>query len=213
MSERTFTWFSSLAEVLEVNWSNPEGVVPDPRLAAAHPVSDPDSYSPIGIAWVGNDGRPIGDGYVRDRSPAELLLDGRYEIEDSNKAILTMCHALALPGTRSDYHQALSWLPNVASVPGAWIESVLRADVQLVLSDPVGTLTSPRRGDGHADRELKRASAPVLRLMRLYLNEGFLREAAEVERLLERLPEEARSPYDYAPGPSQVADGLSELAR
>jgi hypothetical protein len=186
--------------------------VPDASSASAHPVSDPNGYSSLGIAWVDHEGLPIGDDYMRDRSPAELVLEGHYDIADASKAILTMCHALALPGTRSDYHGALSWLPNVASVSGSWIEAALWADVQLVLADPFGALVSPRRGDEYPDGALGQASAPILRLMRLYLNEGFLVEAGEVERLLDRLPQEARPRYDYGLAPAQVADGLRALA-
>ena len=74
MSAQPMEWFSGLAEVPGVDWHSPEGVVPDPRLAAARPVVDPDSYLNPPIVWVDGYGRPIHPSSVSYRSPAELEL-------------------------------------------------------------------------------------------------------------------------------------------
>ena len=210
MNAQPLEWFRSLSEVPGVPWHDPEGIILDPRFAGAQPVVDPRRSFQTAIAWVDTDGHLIGDEYMPYRSPAELTLERRFEISDPDKAVLTMCQALALPGTRSDYHTALSWLSEVRSVPSAWVERALEVDVRLVLADPVAAVTS--RWVDDSDMALSQASRPILRLMELYVREGFLVEAAEVERLLDRLPDAAHPRYEYGPRPSHIAESLRSLA-
>jgi len=206
-------WFRCAGDVPGVDWSTPEGAIPDRRLAEARPIADPGSYSPLGVAWIDGAGEPIADDYRNYMSPAELVLEGRWQIGDPNKAVRMMCQSLALPGRRSDYHEALSWLPSVEGAPGAWVELALRADVQLVLADPPGALISPWAVKAGLDSDVSsQASQPILRLINFYLTEGFLLEAADAERLLDRLSEAARPRHEYWTRPADVASALAGLA-
>lgn len=222
LSDLTLEWFRNLAEVPGVEWRAPEAVRVDPRLAGARPVTDAQRTEQLGefvarnpwmsVIWVDVHGQPISDDYVSYQSPAEQALAHRWEIDDPSEAVWTCCQALALPGTRHDYHQALIWLANVSGVPGEWVEGMLRADIQLVLADPWAAVVSPWASEDPTPY-LSAASRPFLDLMHLYRREGFLLDAASVEALLERLPEAARPEYDYGPRPAQIAASLKSITR
>jgi hypothetical protein len=192
----SYEWFSSLADVPGLDWTTPPGVAetPDPRLTSARPVPDPESYSSSGIAWVDADGTVLADDFSRDQSPAELVLERRYEqARNADVVIRTVATALALPGTRHDYHTALEWLAGTEGIDPGWIEHALLADVQLIAGNPRAAVSSPRWGD--TEGSLAAAGYPVWRLIELYLSEGFLADALRVEAMLHALPEEARSDY------------------
>ena len=221
---KPYQWFKALAEVPGVVWTPAPDLVVDPRLSEARPVADERSFSPLGIAWTNGAGRPIADDYRTYMSPAELALQGRWQADGPDNAEYGLerdpvevariaCQALALPGTRSDYHQALSWLSQGNGVPGALIERALLADVELVLSDPADTLISPWSAMTRSDRDLllSQASDPILRLINLYLAEGFLVEASAAEQLLERLPDTAKPRQRYWRRPGEVASAIAGL--
>ena len=223
---KPYQWFKALAEVPGVVWMSPPGLVVDRRLSKARPVADERSFSPLGVAWTDGAGRPISDDYRTHMSPAELALEGRWQPSDDDneeyglqgdpvEVARIACQALALPGTRSDYHQALSWLSHVEGVPGALVERSLLADIELVLGDPADALISPWSGMTGSDRDLLLAGAsdPIIRLINLYLTEGFLVEAAAAEKLLDRLPDAAEARPRYWRRPDEVASALTGLTR
>lgn len=209
----SYEWFRSLADVPGVDWTTPPGdaEAPDPRLASARPVPDPESYSRSGIAWVSADGMALADRFSSDQSPAELVLERRYEqARDADIVTRSVATALALPGTRYDYHAALEWLAGTEGVDPEWIERSLLADVNLVAGNPRAALSSPRWGD--REGSLAAAGYPVWRLMELYLREGFLADALRVEGMLDALPEEARSDHRLGRA-TRVIEELEALRR
>lgn len=221
---KPYQWFKALTEVPGVVWMSPPDLVIDQRLSDSRPVADERSFSPLGIAWKDGAGRPIADDYRTYMSPAELALQDRWHASqpdddeyglqrDPMEVQRIACTALALPGTRSDYHQALSWLSHVEGVPGALVERSLLADIELVLGDPADALISPWSGMTGSDRDLLLAGAgdPIIRLINLYLTEGFLVEAAAAEKLLDRLPDAAKARPRYWRRPDQVASALTGL--
>lgn len=192
----SYEWFPSLADVPGVDWTTPPGGAEtlDARLTSARPVPDPESYSRSGIAWVDADGTVLADDFSRDQSPAELMLEGRYEqARDAEVVTRTVATALALPGTRHDYHTALEWLAGTEGIDPGWIERALLADVQLIAGNALAALNSPRWGD--REGSLAAAGYPSWRLTALYLSEGFLADALRIEVMLDTLPEDARSDY------------------
>ena len=106
------------------------------------PRADQRGQTGTGIVWVDVDGQPLSEGYFGDYSPAALALENRWEI-DADKVVWAACQALALPGLRCDYHNALSWLADRAETPRAWVEVALWADIQLILGNPVKALVPP----------------------------------------------------------------------
>ncbi len=208
-----YEWFPSLADVPGVDWTTPPGMAetPDPRVASARPVPDPQGYSRTGIAWVTADGTLLADDFSRDQSPAELVLEPRYEqAGDAEVVTRTVATALALPGTRHDYHAALEWLAGTEGMDPGWIERALLADVQLIIGDPRAAFSSPRWGD--TEGSLAAAGYPAWRLMELYVSEGFLAAASRVEAILDALPEEARSDYRFGRA-TRVVEELEALRR
>jgi hypothetical protein len=217
-------WFRALTEVPGVVWTQPAGAAVDPRLSGARPIPAEQGFSPLGLTWVDNAGRPIADDYGSYMSPAELVLQERWQENDSDQGVRvrqrdpdevarTACQAVALPGTRFDYHQALRWLSNAEGIPGTLVEQALKSDIELVLSDPAEAVVSPwslmTRTD--SDHLLSEASDPILRLMNLYVAEGFLVEASATEELLERLPDAARPRQRYWRRPGEIASALAGL--
>jgi hypothetical protein len=219
LSDLTLEWFRNLAEVPGVQWRASDAVQVDPRLAGARLVTDAQHAEQIGelvarnpwrsVTWLDAQGQPLSDDYLSYQSPAERALAHRWEIDDPIRAVGTCCQALALPGTRHDYHQALIWLASVNGVPSDWLEGALQADIQLVLADPRTAVVSPWASEEIPD--LSAASRPFLHLMHLYRREGFLLDAASIEALLERLPDAARPKYDYGPRPAQITASLKSI--
>jgi hypothetical protein len=122
------------------------------------------------------------------------MLEGRYEqARDAEVVTRTVATALALPGTRHDYHTALEWLAGTEGIDPGWIERALLADVQLIAGNALAALNSPRWGD--REGSLAAAGYPIWRLTALYLSEGFLADALRIEAMLDTLPEDARSDY------------------
>ena len=221
---KSLEWFTALTDVPGVVWREPDGVVVDSRLSDARPVPDERGYSPLGVAWVDSAGKPIADDYRTYMSPSELLLQPLWEALDSegdtvyavrrrdpDEAMRTALHALAVPGTRFDYHQALTSLSNVEGANGALVEFALQADVQLVVGDPSAAVVSPLTDRSDSKWALLQASEPVLRLVSLYVAEGFLIDAAAAERLLDELPEASRPRQVYWKRPDDIASALQEV--
>jgi hypothetical protein len=204
-------WFQSLDEVPGVDWRVPVDVIANPLFVGARVIPDPRD-SPLGV-WVDRAGRPMRDGYESYLSPAELVLADRRGMRNPEKAFQTMCTALAVPGRPSDYHTALRWFADLAGAPGDWVELALQVDVQLVLADPEGALLSPWSvlAGTKFDKVWHQASKPILRLIGLYLSEGFLIEAAQAEMLLDRLPEAAQPGSGHWRRRAEIASTLSEL--
>jgi hypothetical protein len=207
-----YKWFSNVADVPGVTWEPPPELAasPEPRLASARPVHDPDGYSALEVAWVADDGTLIGGEYSRDRSPAEVVLDARYESDgtvDEGLAMRAAVMALALPGTRYDYHSALEALANAERSEPDWIERALIADMQLIVGNPAAALVSPRWGN---IPNLQSSAHSIRRLMALYVSEGFLVDAERVEATIDALPGEAHPSYDYGrvSGVSEALDAL-----
>jgi hypothetical protein len=217
-------WFKALSEVPGVVWRQPADLFVDPRLSEARPIPDQHGLSPLGVTWVDSAGRPIARDYSSYMSPAEFILQGRWEESSSDQGVYavqrdpdevarTACQAVALPGTRFDYHQALTFLSNAAEVPGGLVENALQADIALVLSDPADAVISPWSAMTRSDRDLllSQASDPILKLINLYVAEGFLVDASATEKLLERLPDAARPRQRYWRRPDEVASALAGL--
>jgi hypothetical protein len=221
---KSLQWFRALTEVPGVVWTQPAGVAVDLRLSDARPIPDEHGFSPLGVTWVDNAETPIADDYRSYMSPAELVLQGRWQENDPDRdvhgvqrdpteVVHTACQAVALPGTRFDYHQALRWLSNAEGVLGSLVEQALKADIELVLSDPADAVVSPwsLMTGTDSDLLLSQASDPILRLMSLYVAEGFLIEASATEELLERLPDAARPRQQYWRRPGEIASALAGL--
>lgn len=222
--KESFEWFRALTEVPGVVWAQSSDVVADRRLSEARPIPDQRSFSPLGVTWVDSVGTPIADDYRTHMSPSELLLQPLWEEQESeggtvytvsrrepDEAARTALHALAVPGTRFDYHRALESLSNLEGVTGALVELALQADVQLVVGNPSAAVVSPLTDRSDRKWALLQASEPVLRLVRLYLAEGFLVDAAAAERLLDELPEASRPRQAYWKHPDDVASALERV--
>ena len=193
-----------------MEWTNPPGVAetPDPRFTSARPVGDPESYSKIGIAWVDADGTVLADDFLRDRSPAELALEHRYEQpRDVDVLTRTVVGALELPETR-DHHTALQWLAGTEGIDPGLIRARVVGRRAARNCQPPNCLSLPRWTD--REGSLDGAGYPVWRLVELYMNEGFLADALRAEAMLDALPEEARSDYRVARA-TRAIEALEEL--
>lgn len=207
-------WYASLADVPGVDWSPPFPVAVDERLARARPVPTPSDERYAGgpsHRWVDERGQPIAEPYALDDSPAALLVSRLYD-ETPERQLERALIALAHPGGRHDYAQALSRAEHTIRFEGVLrfdvLETVLRGHVSLVLAAPAAALAPPW---ATYETPLERAAEPVVALMSLYQGEGFLREAMAVERLLDLLPEDARPRYVPEPRPRELADALRRL--
>lgn len=139
------------------------------------------------------------------QTPAGAALQRLYEAETCADAVAAMNFAAALPGTRHDYHEIMeSALDHFGDAP-EWIEWACQVDIQLVQGDPAAAI---RDGRGH--RRHDAACSPFLRLASLYVDEGFLAEALNIERALQQLPRELQPRYEWT-RPSALIAGLDEL--
>lgn len=207
-------WFRSFAEIPGIEWVSPVDVAIDPNLGAAHPVAvDPDDTWEGGptFRWVDGAGQPVGGPYGYRDSPVAVVTEGLYDEPPARQLKLSLT-SLAYPGTRYDYAQALSAAERAVQSEGVArfdvLDVVLQGHIGLMLAGPREALAAP-----WSDYEIpmERASDPFIALMTLYQREGFLLEAAGIERLLETLPADAQSRYVPEPRPSEVLAGLRAL--
>lgn len=172
----------------------------------------PDPGSAVGpkVAWIALDGTPIAEEQWGFESPAQVVLNRLDDWGEHPAPVLeTVVAALALPGTRYDYHSAFGRLAGAAGMDPDWVERALLADVQLVLSDPRSAVTSPWSASIDSSHS---ASVPFGRLIQLYVREGFLVDALRVEAVLETLPEKFREDY-LVRLPARVCDALRALQK
>jgi hypothetical protein len=198
-------WFERLGDVPGVTWQ-PRGEA-EPRLTGARPVAREKRFEgDSGVGWVDARGQPLADEWAWRDSPVALATEGYFEAPAEQRLKLALA-ALDVPGTRAEFGEALGYarqaVEQQARPDYALLESLLWAHVQLVLADPAGAVGERGR--------LDRACEPLAMLLNLYQREGFLREAAEVERLMSRLPPEARPRYLAEPGPTALIEALGEL--
>lgn len=214
-AEPEIEWFRRFADVPGIEWAPLLAIQVDARLAGARPIPiDRRERYEGGPAyrWVDASGKPITDHFALCDSPTEVLTSGLYEQPPERQLELALT-AVELPGTRYDYAQALGHGERVIRYEGVQrfdvLETLLRAHISLMLNGPEAALTSPRSS---FDPQLERAGDPFVQLMSLYQGEGFLREAAGVERLIELLPAEARPRHIPEPRPSEIVEALRSLA-
>lgn len=142
------------------------------------------------------------------QTPAGAALELFWRAETPEAAQAVLDTGLAAVGSRHDYHRILAKARDHARLPRAVIEQVCHLDIALVLGDPVAAVTAPYGGPPRHDA----ACASFLRLLYLYMAEGFLVEAAAVERHLDQLPRELQPRYDWGERPTALIAVLKELA-
>ena len=197
-------WFKRLGDVPGVSWQPRASA--DPHLVGAYPVARERRFEgDADIRWVDSEGQPLADEWSWRDSPVALTTRGYLDAE-AEERVTHALGALEVPGTRADFHQAL-WYARGATERQdrpdfTLLEALLLAHVHLVLADPTGAV------GGH--ERLESAGEPFARLLNLYKREGFLREAAQVERLAMQLPPEARPRYLIEPGPAALIEALRE---
>ncbi|MCP9491883.1 MAG: hypothetical protein MSC31_18700 [Solirubrobacteraceae bacterium MAG38_C4-C5] len=150
---------------------------------------------------------PAPSPYLEWQTPAGAALELFWQAETSEAAQAALDTALAAMGTRHDYHRILGEARERAQLPRAGIELVCHLDIVLVLGDPVAAVTAPHGGALRHDA----ACASFLRLLYLYKAEGFLVEAATVERQLDQLPRELQPRYDWGERATALMAALEEL--
>jgi hypothetical protein len=198
-------WFKRLGDVPGVTWQ--ARAAADARLVGARPVAREKRFDgDSGVGWVDARGQPLADEWTWRDSPTALTLESYFEAAAEQRLMLALA-ALEVPGTRAEFSEALGYAQQAVEQQArpdyGLLESLLRAHVQLVLADTAGTVGD--RGP------LDRTAEPLVRLLNLYQREGFLREAAEIERLLSGLPDEMRPRYVVEPTPSALIEALEEL--
>lgn len=162
-------------------------------------------WKPTGVPGAA----PAPSPYLEWQTPAGAALELLFRAQTAAAAQAALDTALAAAGTRHDYHRILGAAREHAQLPRAVIERVCQLDIALVLGDPEDAASSPQGQQGrHAT-----ASGSFLALLNLYKAEGFLAEAAVVERQLDRLPRELQPRYDWGERPSALMAALAELAR
>lgn len=139
--------------------------------------------------------------------PAGAALELFWRAETPEAARAALDTALASAGTRHYYHRILGEACERAPLPRAVFEQVCHLDIVLVLGDPVAAVTAPHGGPPRHDA----ACASFLRLLYLYTAEGFLVEAATVERQLDQLPRELQPRYDWGERPTARMAALEVL--
>jgi hypothetical protein len=199
--------FERLGVVPDVSWRARGD--PDPRFAGARPVPrspEPAYEGAPQVRWLDRHGAPLAEEWAWRDSPVQLLMEGFYELAPRAQMELALI-ALEQPGTRADYDEALGYAERSAQLVDppdfALLEELLTAHVSLALGDPEALVA--RHG------QLERAGEPLLALSRLYQAEGFLREAAAIDVLLDELPEEARPRYVREAEPRALIEALQEL--
>jgi hypothetical protein len=201
-------FFERLGAVPDVSWR--ARAEPDPRFVGARPVPRPAETAYEGapqVRWLDVHGSPLAEEWAWRDSPVQLLTERFHELAPAAQLELALA-ALEVPGSRADYDEALGHAERAAQLQDppdfALLEELLWAHSKLALGDPAAC----------ADRygQLERVGEPIIALSRLYQREGFLREAAAVEMLLEQLPEQARPRYLGDPRPQMLLEALQELA-
>jgi len=194
-------WFRRFGEIPGIAWEPPVQVDVDPRWAAARPVVEtfPDEDRTfIVVSWRDPQGNPFADEFSFG-SPADVAGRAIRESGGIVEVLTSLSRSLSLPGTRRDYFDAiehaisaLSRIDDEDPARPAWIERLAWLAVSLLRTGVEATLMPAEAGLAERDRHVAAAGMPYATLIRLYLREGFLREAAAVYRELEQLPEEAR---------------------
>jgi hypothetical protein len=195
-----FEWFSEFRAIPGVAW---EPLVPLDRSKLqghdARPrVSRFDRYDGSSrdlVEWELPDGSSLSDEF--STSPASQhssKLDARRAPAARALALAkNASESLALPGSREDYHFAIIGACSAMySVRGTeplvfdWIEQLCLADISLFEQGAQLVFADERLGRV-SDREYSVATPSFDQLSRLYLREGFIAAAAEVENRFARL--------------------------
>lgn len=212
-------WFKRLSEIPAISWESPVEVQVDPVWAAARPEVKTylDADDPFTVVrWRDAQGDPFADEFTRG-SPAATAGSAIRESGGTLEVLTVLSTSLALPGTRRDYFDAIEQATSVLSRiddedPGrpAWMESLAWLAVSLLRTGVEETLMPAGTGFAQRDNYIASAGAPYGTLIRLYLREGFLHEAAAVHEELKRLPEEARR-WSQDLDPKELMGALREL--
>lgn len=139
------------------------------------------------------------------QTPAKLALMELWQAGPDGVTQAAVDGALCAPGSRNDYHSILAVARGTAALSSAAKERMCRLDISLVLGDPEAAAS----GLGQSRRD--DVSGAFLDLLRLYVAEGFLVEAADVERQLDRLPREFQPRYDWGERPTALLAALHDL--
>lgn len=150
---------------------------------------------------------PARNRHLEWQTPAGVVRELLWLAETPEAARAVLDTALASAGTRHDYHRILGEARDHTPLLRALFEQVCHLDIVLVLGDPVATVTAPHGGRPRHDA----ACGSFLRLLYLYTAEGFLVEAATVERQLDLLPRELQPRYDWGERPTALMAALEVL--
>jgi len=212
-------WFKRLNEIPGISWEPPVEVEVDPTWAAASPMVETyrDADHPFTIvSWRDAQGNPLADEFTFG-SPAEAAGRAIREGGGTLEVLTALSRSLAVPGTRRDYFEAIEQATSVLSRiddedPGrpAWIESLAWLAVSLLRTGVEETLMPAGTGFAQRDSYIASAGMSYGTLIRLYLREGFLHEAAAVYEELKQLPDEARR-WSRDLDPNGVMGALREL--
>jgi hypothetical protein len=197
-------WYPRLGDVPGVTWQ--KRAEADPRLSGAYAVAVIKRFDgDLGIRWVDAGGEPLGDEWA-DESPTSLATRGYFDAPPKERLSLALA-ALEVPGTRADFFETLSYAQRAVEQQTApdfeLLEALLQASIQLVLRDPLAA------AGGH--EPLDRVGLPLVDLLTLYRREGFLLEAADVDRQIHEMPEEVRPRFIAGSAPLTLLDALEEL--
>lgn len=212
-------WFMQLSEIPAMSWESPVEVEVDPAWAAARPevktYRDADDPFTV-VSWRNAQGNTFADEFTLG-SPAATAGRAIREGGGTLEVLTVLSRSLALPGTRRDYFDAIEQATAVLSRiddedPGrpAWIERLAWLAVSLLRTGVEETLLPAGTGFAQRDNYIASAGIPYGILMRLYLREGFLHEAAALYEELKQLPEEARR-WSQDLDPKELMGALREL--
>lgn len=204
-----------------MTWEPPIEVEVDPSWSAARPVvetfEDDDGMVTF-VRWRDSQGNPFSDESAFG-SPAKTA---SYAIPQSGgvlEVLTSLSMSLSVPGTRRDYFDAVERATSVLSriddadpARPAWVESLAWLAISLLRTGVEETLMPAEAGSAQRERSLASAGIPYGTLIRLYLREGFLREAAVVHEEIRQLPAEARG-WSQDLDPNAVMATLREIQR
>lgn len=216
-------WFRSLEEVEGVHWERPLDLQMDQSLTAATPRferfrEDPPEYR---VRWVGGDGRCLPDDFNSYESPASHASSNLFDLTRTDAIAKLVSQVLALPGTQHDYYSglteaigALQRMDASDELRFTTMEHLAFLAIDLLDLDLEGSITPTYLpGIEHTFEELlPSASQPYSTLIDLYVAEGFLREAAEIQGQLDSMPSGTRPRWFVETDPAGTLEALIELA-